>query len=413
VVQGDDGRSTHIGIDGEPIHGHWFVDLDVFHKGFARARDAVGWTHVNKRGRPVYERRFAVVEPFYNGQARVERHDGALEVIDESGAQLVELRSPLRSEFAALSGDMVGFWKTRTISATVSLGLPDILPANTSQVAEQHGLRPDRAERLLRALGELGLVTRTGDLWSLTPRGQYLRTDHPLTLAGAALEYTADMSRMWGELEHAVSAEASWAAPDIFVEVASSPARVARHHRMLRSYAEHDYGDVSRALGLAHGAHVIDAGGGLGTLAEMIASRYASARVTVLDRPEVMRLAAAESVGERITLRSADLFAQWPVACDAVVFARVLHDWADEDAVRLLKRAREALPESGRVYIVEMVLDEAGFGGAMCDLHLLCVTGGRERNLSHYRALLDAAGFDFDEIRTLPALPSIVVGVAR
>jgi hypothetical protein len=93
VVQASDGRSTHIDIDGRPLHGRWFVDLDVFHKGFARARDERGWVHVDRHGEPVYSRRFAAIEPFYNGQARVERFDGGLEAIDESGHQAVELRA--------------------------------------------------------------------------------------------------------------------------------------------------------------------------------------------------------------------------------------------------------------------------------------------------------------------------------
>ncbi|HFD87889.1 MAG TPA: methyltransferase, partial [Gammaproteobacteria bacterium] len=38
VVQDENGRSTHIDTTGQPIHGCWFLDLDVFHKGFARAR---------------------------------------------------------------------------------------------------------------------------------------------------------------------------------------------------------------------------------------------------------------------------------------------------------------------------------------------------------------------------------------
>ena len=53
--------------------------------GGARARRA--------RGQPLYARRFAAVEPFYNGQARAERVDGGLEVIDEAGKRLVELRA--------------------------------------------------------------------------------------------------------------------------------------------------------------------------------------------------------------------------------------------------------------------------------------------------------------------------------
>lgn len=92
VVQATNGRLTHIDLDGELVHECWFLDLDVFHKRFARARDEEGWTHVDVRGRPAYARRFASVEPFYNGQARVERFDGALGVIDEAGETVLELR---------------------------------------------------------------------------------------------------------------------------------------------------------------------------------------------------------------------------------------------------------------------------------------------------------------------------------
>ena len=95
VVQAADGRSTHVDHAGSLVHGHWLTDVDVFHKGFARARDDRGWMHVDRNGRAIYERRFAAVEPFYNGQARVERLDGGLEVIDERGAQVLVLRDAL------------------------------------------------------------------------------------------------------------------------------------------------------------------------------------------------------------------------------------------------------------------------------------------------------------------------------
>ena len=109
MVQSDDGRSTHIDPHGTQVHGGRFLDLDVFHKGCARARDDDGWMHVDLAGHPLYRRRFAAVEPFYNGQARVERFDGGLEVIDETGARVVELRPARKSEFAALSDDLTGF----------------------------------------------------------------------------------------------------------------------------------------------------------------------------------------------------------------------------------------------------------------------------------------------------------------
>ncbi len=92
VVQANTGLHTHVDRGGQPLHDRWFLDLDVFHKGFARARDEAGWMHIDQRGQPLYARRFAAAEPFYNGQARVEGHDGSLLVIDESGTTRLILR---------------------------------------------------------------------------------------------------------------------------------------------------------------------------------------------------------------------------------------------------------------------------------------------------------------------------------
>ncbi|MEZ4462641.1 MAG: methyltransferase [bacterium] len=411
VVQARDGHSTHISLDGSLVHNVWFVDLDVFHKGFARARDEDGWMHIDVTGRAVYERRFQAVEPFYNGQARVERFDGGLDVIDERGTTLIELRPALRSEFASLSGDLVGFWRTQTISAAVDLGVIDSLPAKTAVVAERCCLDDDGARRLLRGLGELGIVARQGETWWLTARGEFLQSDHPLTLADAAKEYAGPFSSMWRELPNAMKANDEWKAPDVFGDVARDDQRRAGHHRMLRSYARHDYPSVADALRLVENAHVIDAGGGVGVLAHEIVAAYPTAHVTVLERPEV--IAMTESASPRVHLRCGDLFEEWGLRGDAVVLSRVLHDWDDADALRILDRARAALMPGGQLYVVEMLIRADGMAGALCDLHLLMATGGRERSVEHFEKLFSTAGFELSEVRRLPALPSILVGVAQ
>ena len=414
VVQAGDGRSTHLDADGRQVHGQWFIDLDVFHKGFARARDEAGWTHVDRVGVPAYSRRFAAVEPFYNGQARVERFDGGLEVINETGDVVVELRSSRRSEFASLSGDMVGFWRTQTIATAVKLGVIESLPASDVQTARRCGLAIDGSRRLLRALGELALVTMQDGIWRLTKRGEYLRREHPLTLAGAALEYAGPFSEVWTSLPQALRADGNRIAPDVFAEVSRDERRCESHHRMLRSYARHDYSAVPGILGLRGCEHLIDAGGGLGVLASYLLDAHSNLRVTVLDRPEVVDQGMREQ-GEREGLAwcAADLFEPWGIEADAVVLARVLHDWADAKAGRILQNARMALPRGGRIYVVEMLISETGVAGALCDLHLLMATGGRERTTGEYRQLFNRADFALKEVRTLESLVSVLVGVAQ
>ncbi len=413
VVQRDDGLHTHVDMSGAVLHDRWFVDLDVFHKGFARARDSAGWMHVNERGDAVYERRFAAVEPFYNGQARVERLDGGIELIDEQGHALLELRPSLRSEFAELSRDLVGFWRTQAICAAVELGIIEALPAQAGDIAARCRLDGPRTSRLLRGLAELGLVQDEGGACSLTARGAYLRRDHPLTLADAALEYGRHFGAQWAGLPALLRADGPPESVDFFGQVAKDPTRAPGHHRMLRSYARHDYEGVPATLGLNGHETVIDGGGGLGVLAELLSRRHPGVHVLLLERPEVIRfISVPADVAERIMLREADLFSPWRVTGDAVILSRVLHDWEDGDASRILRNARAVLSPGGRLFAIEMLLPEAGTAGGLCDLHLLAVTGGKERTASQFSRLLEDNGFRFKEIRRLPALPSVIVGEA-
>jgi len=389
VVQRHDGHSTHVDLHGRPLHDRWFLDLDVFHKRFARARDPAGWLHIDRHGHPAYARRFAAVEPFYNGQARVERHDGALEVIDEFANTLIELRPALRSEFHALSADIVGAWRTDTLAVAVDLNIIPALPAPPLTVASHCGITLDGATRLLRALAELGVVTcDPNGHWHPTERGAHLREDHPQTLADAAREAAGPQRDRWKNLTLALQ-DGEWNPSNIFHEVADSPSRTTSHHRMLRSYARHDYTSITAHLPLPNNGVIVDAGGGLGTLAELITAHRPAASVVLLERPEVIEQLPIQ---RRFTAITADPFAPWPIAADLVLFTRVLHDWDDDQALTLLHRARQSLNPGGRLLLLELLLDDTHPDGGLCDLHLRVVTGGRERTLPQFTALLHRAG---------------------
>lgn len=61
--------------------------------------------------------------------------------------------------------------------------------------------------------------------------------------------------------------------------------------------------------------------------------------------------------------------------------------------------------------VVEMLLDEAGLGGSLCDLHLLAVTGGRERTGEDFRVLFASAGLRLEAVRATPSFPHVLKGV--
>ena len=67
-----------------------FIDLGVFHKNFATAKDKDGWFHIDKNGKELYSKRFLSIEPFYNGFALVDTTSGKA-IIDQQGALILEL----------------------------------------------------------------------------------------------------------------------------------------------------------------------------------------------------------------------------------------------------------------------------------------------------------------------------------
>jgi hypothetical protein len=326
---------------------------------------------------------------------------------------IIELRPSRRSDFAALSSDMVGFWRTQTIAAAVSLGVIEALPLSEDEVNNRCGLRKNGARRLLWALSELGVVRKSEENWELTPRGMYLRKEHPLTLADAAIEYAGPFTREWERLGEALTAGSGWVPSDVFAIVGSDTSRRDGHHRMLQSYARHDYISVPSSLSLTGEERIIDAAGGLGTLGRFIIDKYPKTVVTVLDRPEVVEQALrTHPPMPGLEFRSVDILGPWGLSADVVTLSRVLHDWEDDVAVTILSHARASLPVGGRVFVIEMLRPEGGSAGALCDLHLLVATGGRERSADEFNQLFEKAGFRMLETRTIDSLVSILMGVA-
>src|SRR5262249_56203287 len=98
-------------------------------------------------------------------------------------------------------------------------------------------------------------------------------------------------------------------------------------------------------------ACVIDVGGGRGGFLAEVLKAHPSVRGVLYDLPEVVREASVVregGVADRCEVRSGDFFAAVPEGGDVYVAKRILHDWADEQSVLLLKRFRQPIPPPAR-----------------------------------------------------------------
>ena len=400
VTSSEDGLCRHITSDGKPLHEGAFIDLDVFHKGFARAKDARGWFHVTPDGKACYPERYASVEPFYNGLARADTTDGRRVRISPNGATVDSFQAVSACQdglFDELSSDIVGYWKSLAISTSVRAGLFESLPGSSIVLAEKIGIRMEMVSRLLRATTELGLTFKLTDgTWMRTTKGDMLVRTHPSSLAYSALEMAGPHITKWQQLDATLKGHSTGS--DVFVEASATPERATHLHLMMNSYASRDYTRAVSALQLPESGVILDAGGGLGALARKIKASNPKLDVVVLERPEVCELAAKLGMVGDIKWEAGDFARPWPISADVITMSRVLHDWDDLKCLEILTHAKSSLRAGGTIIIIETVLTEDGWHGGLCDLHLLAVSGGKERTLSGFVEMCGSVGLTLVDI---------------
>jgi hypothetical protein len=149
-------------------------------------------------------------------------------------------------------------------------------------------------------------------------------------------------------------------------------------------------------------------GGGNGVLLARLAARHPHLTGVVFDLPHVVDTAAGvlagTAVADRVTTAGGDFFDKVPAGADAYVLSQILHDWNDERAAVILANCRQAMPDHGRLLIVEHVLspDAGSAPEALLDLHMLVLLGGRERTLDDWQRLLTATGFTLESVNPGP-----------
>jgi SAM-dependent methyltransferase len=149
-------------------------------------------------------------------------------------------------------------------------------------------------------------------------------------------------------------------------------------------------------------SRVVDVGGGHGQLLSLILDRHQHISGVLLDRPSGVDAARARagSASGRIQFVSGDFFDAVPSGADVYILKRVIHDWNNEQAVKILTKCRKAMAPGGRVLIAETIMraGDAPDQRKFVDAVMLVVTGGTERTEGEYVAVLTEAGLRLDGV---------------
>lgn len=316
---------------------------------------------------------------------------------------------------------LTGTWRAQALHTAAVLEIPDHVAAGRADsraLSEATGAARDGIERLMRLLVAMGVFAGDRAGYRLTPVGDRLRRDAAGSLRAMCVLYGAEFHRAWGSAPSAVrSGKAAF--PETFGQslheyLATTSGADERFQQAMKA-GDAFFADVVSAFDLTDARLVVDVAGGGGQLLTTVLRAHPQARGILFDLPHVTDYAQgslAQAVpGGRATAMAGDMFERVPGGGDAYLLSRVLQDWDDASCVRLLANCRSAMSGTGRVLIIERVIDEEGQTSlpVLWDLHLLVVAGGRERTLEGYRSLLGQAGLRLEAVHPLALETSLLV----
>jgi hypothetical protein len=301
-----------------------------------------------------------------------------------------------------------GYQVSQAIHVAVTLGIPDLLAdgARTSdELAEEAGADVDSLYRLLRALAGVGVVHEDDDRrFSLTPVGERLRSDVPGSLYGwAAFVGRPYYWQAWSDLVNSVrtgeNAFRHVHGQDVWSYRAERPEESAIFDGAMRARTGASNAALVEAFDFSRFGTLVDVGGGNGALLADVLATQPSLQGVLLDQSHVVAGAGpvleAAGVADRCRVESGDFFEAVPPGGDAYLLKWIVHDWEDEDAIKILRVVRAAMSDGAHLLVVERDLGPPNEDAAskFSDLNMLVGPGGRERTQDEYAALFESAGF--------------------
>ncbi|WP_225768259.1 methyltransferase [Inquilinus sp. Marseille-Q2685] len=301
-----------------------------------------------------------------------------------------------------------GFQVSRTIRLVADLGIADrIAPDGKSSVADlaaASGVLAEPLLRAIRALAAFGIFrVDAGGMACHTPRSLLLRSDAPDSLHPSARFWTAAGSwRAWEALDAALHGrnphQAAWGTSR-FDYLRSHPDEARIFDAFMANFPDDRHAAIATAYDFTGVRLIADIGGGNGETLRRILALYPAAKGIVFDRADVVAAIPPEALaGGRITPRGGSFFDGVPAGANLYLLVRVLHDWPDEDATRILRSCRSGMAAEARLLVVEGLIEPDPSRGRpteyLTDMQMMAMFGtARERTEAEFGRLLDEAGF--------------------
>ncbi|WP_373476687.1 methyltransferase [Sphingorhabdus sp.] len=328
---------------------------------------------------------------------------------------------------AAAQFDMIaGFVYTQILTVFVEVGLIPFLQGGlrtVEAIVQFTGLEEDATVRLLKAGQSLKICeSPQAGIWTLGEAGAPLSANEgALAMIRHHHLLYADLAKPLALLAQGRRTETALSAYWTYASKDQSDAGATGYSALMAATQPMVSQQILDVYDFAQHRHMLDIGGGSGAFSSAVAVTARQLEIGLFDLTDVIAEAekrlASDTSSTRFTLHPGS-FKDTPLphGYDLMTLVRILHDHDDSVCIALLSKIHAALPDGGRLLIVEPMADThtaQPMGEAYFGMYLWAMGSGRPRSAAETKAMLRNAGFrHIKAVKTaLPIITGALVAI--
>ena len=306
---------------------------------------------------------------------------------------------------------ITGFWTSCCIYSAAKLNLADYLkkPQTADQLAETTHSHAPSLYRILRALASAGLFSENEKHeFELTPLGATLQSNIPGSMKAMAIAQLGDHFSAWGNLIYSIkTGNISFdnvEGMSVWQYYETHPDEGLNFMKAMTGVTNAAVANVLPCYDFTGLKTIVDIGGGNGALMMGVLDKTPNATGIVFDEDYVVeetnKQLKEKGFNKRCSTQAGSFFEFVPKDADAYLMKMVLHDWNDEQCLKILKNCSHAMKPTSKLLVIEAVIPEGNVPhpGKFMDINMLAMTGGKERTEKEFKELFAKAGLELSKV---------------
>jgi len=302
---------------------------------------------------------------------------------------------------------MYGYQKSQALFVAAKLGIADIL-SNGSKTADElakaTGVNSRGIYHLMRMLISVGVFSREdNDKFQLNPIGKHLLTGTSDSLRATVMVMGDEIYQAWGNLLYGIktgkTAFNHTFNRDVYSYLKQDSEASVNFNEWMKETTREWLLPVLEAYDFSEVKTLVDVGGGIGTLTAVILNANPKMQAILFDREDVVvdaeRVLEGAGVADRCQIVGGNFFDAVLPDGDLYLISRVLLNWDDTHAIKILTNCYQAMTVRDRLVVVDFMLPKGKMSPfiGLGSLNLFILGGNFMRTEEEFYNLLSSAGF--------------------